>query len=190
MRLLFDENLSAALCARLADLFPDSSQVRLLGLAQANDSAIWERAKADGFAIVSLDAEFADMAALYGAPPKVIWLRCGNQPAAIIERLLRRSRRGDRVFRARRRELSGSLSEGVTSSCAMRSSSKKPKAITRPMCRTCRAVSRPARPCRRSSTKCAPLRLVQAFAAIEDQTMRRALLALTEGIARLAQPRR
>jgi hypothetical protein len=31
---------------------------------------------------------------------------------------------------------------------------------------------------------------VQAFAAIEDQTMRRALLALTEGIARLAQPRR
>ncbi|MGB9364404.1 MAG: DUF5615 family PIN-like protein [Xanthobacteraceae bacterium] len=89
MKLLFDENLSAALCARLADLFPDSSQVRLVGLAQANDSAIWERAKAGGFAIVSLDADFADMAALYGAPPKVIWLRCGNQPGAVIENLLR-----------------------------------------------------------------------------------------------------
>jgi predicted nuclease of predicted toxin-antitoxin system len=56
MKLLFDENLSAALCARLADLFPDSSQVRLLGLTQANHGAIWERAKAGGFAIVSLDA--------------------------------------------------------------------------------------------------------------------------------------
>jgi len=38
--------------------------------------------------------------------------------------------------------------------------------------------------------KAQPLRLVQAFAAIEDQTMRRALLALTEGIARLAPSRR
>jgi predicted nuclease of predicted toxin-antitoxin system len=43
----------------------------------------------DGFFIVSLDADFADMAALYGAPPKVIWLRCGNQPSASIENLLR-----------------------------------------------------------------------------------------------------
>jgi predicted nuclease of predicted toxin-antitoxin system len=89
MKLLFDENLSADLCARLADLFPNSGQVRLMGLAQANGGAIWERAKAGGFAIVSLDADFADMAALYGAPPKVIWLRCGNQPSAAIENLLR-----------------------------------------------------------------------------------------------------
>ena len=89
MKLLFDENLSAALCSRLSDLFPSSVQVRLVGLAQATDSEIWERAKADGFAIVSLDADFADMAALYGAPPKVIWLRCGNQQSAAVEKLLR-----------------------------------------------------------------------------------------------------
>lgn len=89
MKLLFDENLSARLCAQLADVFPDSSQVRLLGLSQASDSVIWERAKAGGFAIVSLDADFADMAALFGPTPKVIWLRCGNQPSAAIERLLR-----------------------------------------------------------------------------------------------------
>jgi transcriptional regulator with XRE-family HTH domain len=38
--------------------------------------------------------------------------------------------------------------------------------------------------------KAQPLRLVQAFAAIEDQTMRRALLALTEGIAGMARGRR
>jgi predicted nuclease of predicted toxin-antitoxin system len=36
-----------------------------------------------------MDSDFADIAALRGAPPKIVWLRCGNQPAAIIERLLR-----------------------------------------------------------------------------------------------------
>ena len=29
------------------------------------------------------------MAALYGPPPKVIWLRCGNQPTLVIERIFR-----------------------------------------------------------------------------------------------------
>jgi predicted nuclease of predicted toxin-antitoxin system len=29
------------------------------------------------------------MAALYGPPPKIIWLRCGNQPTAFVEQLLR-----------------------------------------------------------------------------------------------------
>jgi len=38
---------------------------------------------------VSLDADLADIAALLGPPPKVIWLRCGNQPTALVERLLR-----------------------------------------------------------------------------------------------------
>jgi predicted nuclease of predicted toxin-antitoxin system len=38
---------------------------------------------------VSQDADFADIATLYGPPPKVIWLRCGNQPNEVIEMLLR-----------------------------------------------------------------------------------------------------
>jgi predicted nuclease of predicted toxin-antitoxin system len=29
------------------------------------------------------------MALLLGSPPKVIWLRCGNQPTRVIEKLLR-----------------------------------------------------------------------------------------------------
>jgi predicted nuclease of predicted toxin-antitoxin system len=85
MRLLFDENLSFKLSARLADVFPGSSQVRLLGLAQADDRAIWNFAGINGFTIVSLDVDFADRATLIGPPPKVIWLRCGNQPTEIME---------------------------------------------------------------------------------------------------------
>jgi len=89
MKLLFDQNLSFKLCDRLADLFLDSNQVRHAGLETADDRAIWEFAKTNGFVIVSQDADFADMAALYGPPPKVIWLRCGNQPTEFVEKLFR-----------------------------------------------------------------------------------------------------
>ena len=89
MKLLFDQNLSFKLCRLLADLFPGSSQVRLDGLAEAGDSAIWEFAKANDFVIVTLDSDFAELAALLGSPPKTIWLRCGNQPTDVIEGLLR-----------------------------------------------------------------------------------------------------
>jgi len=89
MRLLFDQNLSFKLCRLLADIFPESSQVGLVGLAEAGDPTIWHNAGADGFVLVSQDSDFADMAALYGPPPKVIWLRCGNQPTKKVEALLR-----------------------------------------------------------------------------------------------------
>ena len=96
MKLLFDQNLSFKLCGRLNDLFPDSSQVQLVGLAQVDDLVIWEHAKANGFVIVTQDSDFADRAGLYGAPPKVIWLRCGNQQTAFIEALLRAN--GERIL--------------------------------------------------------------------------------------------
>lgn len=89
MKLLFDQNLSFRLCQRLGDLFPDSSQVRLLGLPMADDQTIWGFAGPHGFTIVSLDADFAERAALLGPPPKVVWLRCGNQSTEAVERLLR-----------------------------------------------------------------------------------------------------
>jgi predicted nuclease of predicted toxin-antitoxin system len=73
----------------LADLFPGSSQVRLLGLAEADDRTIWQHAKANAFALVTQDSDFTEMAALYGHPPKLIWLRCGDQPIEVIEDSLR-----------------------------------------------------------------------------------------------------
>ena len=90
MKLLFDQNLSFKLCRRLADVFPESNQVRLLGMEEADDRSIWLYARSHGFVLVSQDADFADIAMLYGPPPKVIWLRCGNQPNDVIESLLRK----------------------------------------------------------------------------------------------------
>src|SRR5712671_866724 len=89
MKLLFDQNLSFKLCRLLVDIFPDSHQIRLLGMAEAADRDVWEFAKANAFILVSQDVDFADMATLYGPPPKVIWLRCGNQPTSTIEQRLR-----------------------------------------------------------------------------------------------------
>jgi|SRR4051794_35464145 len=89
MKLLFDQNLSFKLCQQLADLYPGSSQTRLLGLAEADDRTIWQYAGSNGFSLVSLDADFAEMASLLGPPPKVIWLRSGNQTTSAIEALLR-----------------------------------------------------------------------------------------------------
>ena len=89
MKLLFDQNLSFKLCQQLADLYPGSLQTRLLGLAEADDRALWQYAGSNGFVLVSLDADFAEMASLLGPPPKVIWLRSGNEPTSGIEALLR-----------------------------------------------------------------------------------------------------
>ena len=89
MKLLFDQNLSHRRPLKLADLFPDSGHVRAAGLDQSSDELIWEYAKAEGFCIVSQDADFAERSRLYGAPPKVIWLRCGNQTPQEVERILR-----------------------------------------------------------------------------------------------------
>jgi predicted nuclease of predicted toxin-antitoxin system len=90
MKLLFDQNLSFKLCTHLSELFPDSKAVRELGLECSDDRIGWQHAKDHGFMLVSQDSDFADMAAHYGQPPKVIWRRCGNQPVAAVEARLRR----------------------------------------------------------------------------------------------------
>ncbi len=89
MRLLFDQNLSFKLCRLLADAFPESSPLLAAGLAEADDRTVWEFAKANGFTLVSQDSDFAELATLLGPPPKVIWLRCGNQPTPVVASMLR-----------------------------------------------------------------------------------------------------
>jgi len=68
--------------------FPGSSQVALLGLETVDDHSLWDYAKAHGFTLLTQDADFHELATLYGAPPKVIWLKCGNRPRGYIARLL------------------------------------------------------------------------------------------------------
>jgi len=89
VKLLFDENLSFRLARRIHDLFPESTHVFSLGLGRAPDAEIWQFARLNGFAIVSADADFYELATTLGPPPKVIWLRGCDYPTSVVEELLR-----------------------------------------------------------------------------------------------------
>jgi|SRR3990172_949570 len=89
MKLLLDQNLSRRIVPFLQDTFPGSTQVALLGMEHAEDREIWNHAKGNGFVIVSRDSDFYEMSLLHGQPPKIIWLKTGNQTkGAVISALL------------------------------------------------------------------------------------------------------
>lgn len=89
MKLLLDENLSPRLTGLLADVYPHSVHVHEVGLGAASDTRVWEYAAAQGYTIVSKDADFHQRSFVLGAPPKVIWLRLGNSSVATTADLLR-----------------------------------------------------------------------------------------------------
>lgn len=89
MKLLLDENLSDRIIHRIVDLYPNSQQVKTLGLINTDDVEIWEYAKANEFVLVSKDSDFHQRSLLYGHPPKFIYLRIGNCPTSSIIQILR-----------------------------------------------------------------------------------------------------
>ncbi len=89
MKLLFDHNLLPRLVDRLADIYPNSQHIFVLGLDQADDLTVWEYAQKAGFILVTRDADFNELSILRGFPPKVIWIRRGNCSTSQIEKILR-----------------------------------------------------------------------------------------------------
>ena len=83
MKLLFDENISYRILKKLDSEFSDSITIR-----GKTDNEIWEYAKKNDFSIVTFDEDFYDIQTLRGAPPKIIWLRCGNSTTENIAILL------------------------------------------------------------------------------------------------------
>jgi predicted nuclease of predicted toxin-antitoxin system len=89
MKLLLDENISRRVVPFIQESYPESSQVALVGLENTDDKVIRQYAIANDFVIVTKDADFYDMTVLYGQPPKIVWLKMGNQSkAATIKTLL------------------------------------------------------------------------------------------------------
>ena len=89
MKLLFDQNLSPSLVDSLFDSFPESAHVHSLQLGSASDGVVWDFARKNGYVIVSKDVDFSERSALFGHPPKVIWIRLGNCTTSEIEEALR-----------------------------------------------------------------------------------------------------
>lgn len=94
MKLLLDENLSPSLVPALSADFPESTHVRELGLESETDQAVWDRARIDGYTLVSKDSDFRQLSFLFGPPPKVVWIRMGNCTTEEILTLLH-ARRAD-----------------------------------------------------------------------------------------------
>jgi len=88
MKLLFDNNLSPKLVTKVVDTFPDSNHVSNLGLDKASDLEVWNLARKEGYCLVTKDADFNEILASKGFPPKVIWIRLGNCTTDAILKLL------------------------------------------------------------------------------------------------------
>ncbi len=100
MRLLLDQNLSHRIKAPLAGVYSDVAHVRDFALERAEDTSVWDFAKANGFVIVSKDSDFHQRSLVFGHPPKVIWLRLGNCSTSEIEGVLRQHEAAVAVFLA------------------------------------------------------------------------------------------
>lgn len=89
MKLLFDANLSRKLLGRLLSLFPGSVHVNELGLkSPATDREIWTYAGENGFAVITGDRDFLELAKTSGPSPKVILLENCDYPTKVAEALI------------------------------------------------------------------------------------------------------
>ena len=70
MKLLIDENLSPKLAQLLADIFPNSTHVREVGLQAADDPLVWAYAKDNGFILLSKDADMHQRSFVFGHPQR------------------------------------------------------------------------------------------------------------------------
>src|ERR1039458_1477972 len=85
---LLDENLSRKLAGKLIHIYVNITHVSDEGLLNCDDAAIWKFAKNNGFTIITKDYDFYDMSHLFGCPPKVIKLNCGNKTTDYISESL------------------------------------------------------------------------------------------------------
>jgi predicted nuclease of predicted toxin-antitoxin system len=98
LKLLFDQNISPRIVKQLSITFPDSTQVRIIGLQDASDIEIFEYARLHNFSIVTFDSDFVDLNVVKGIPPKIIWLKTGNLTTKSITLLLNKNLNDIRKF--------------------------------------------------------------------------------------------
>jgi len=79
MKIWVDAHISPGVAAWINETFDhEASSLRAIGLREADDLAIFEKAKDEDVVFITKDADFVDLVQVRGAPPKIILLRCGN----------------------------------------------------------------------------------------------------------------
>ncbi|HXE55295.1 MAG TPA: DUF5615 family PIN-like protein [Tepidisphaeraceae bacterium] len=86
MKLLVDNQLPAALATYLRWRGHDCQHVLDIGLGEAKDIELWDRATREGAVVVSKDEDFIFLANRPGDAGRLIWVRLGNcRNAALID---------------------------------------------------------------------------------------------------------
>jgi len=84
MTLLVDENLPSTITRDCC------LSIHALELGhRITDDELWEKAKENGWTILTKDTDFFDRLVAHGPPPKVIWLRIGNMRRLKLEDFFR-----------------------------------------------------------------------------------------------------
>ena len=80
MNIWVDAQLSPSIAAWINRSFDNikAESVQALGLRDATDIEIFESAKKAGASVMSKDDDFIQIIEQRGAPPKLIWITCGN----------------------------------------------------------------------------------------------------------------
>jgi len=84
MRFLVDAQLPPALAGLLRERGHQAEHVIDIGPADAPDGALWRYALAHSAVIVTKDEDFADMVAVGGTTPPIVWVRTGNVRRAAL----------------------------------------------------------------------------------------------------------
>jgi len=84
-----DAHISPKPCPWIRRQFSlDVVHVRDLGLREAEDSEIFDRAREAQVVVFTKDEDFVDRVGRCGTPPQVLWLRCGNMSNARLWTIL------------------------------------------------------------------------------------------------------
>lgn len=91
MEMWIDAQLSPSLAAWLGPMFGVMAYpLRDLGLREADDEVIFRKGQASQAIILTKDADFLLLLDRFGAPPRLIWLTCGNTTNAFLKVLFER----------------------------------------------------------------------------------------------------
>ena len=79
MTIWVDAHLSPAIATwSSTTLEIEAVALRDLGLRDAEDTEIFQVAKAQRAILMTKDSDFVDLVERLGSPPQIIWLTCGN----------------------------------------------------------------------------------------------------------------
>ncbi|MTF40389.1 DUF5615 family PIN-like protein [Cyanobacterium aponinum] len=79
MKFWIDAQLPPQLASWLSDTFSVRAfSLRDLGLRDAEDREIFERAKVEGVVIITKDKDFIELVNRFNSPPQILWVTSGN----------------------------------------------------------------------------------------------------------------